>query len=211
MVFNKEIARFAFGVIGNIISLILFLSPLPTFVRIRKKKSVERFSAVPYLATFINCGLWVLYGIPLVHPHSILVVTTNGTGFAIEGVYLTLFLLYSDRKKRTKIFLIIVGEIIFLASLAILVLTLVQTHAKRSAIVGSICIAGNILMYASPLAIMAPNSMGIALGLAQLLLYAMYYKSTKRQNAGRKAEEELDLTEQTGSSVTRKTSNSAGV
>lgn len=57
----------------------------------------------------------------------------------------------------------------------------------------------------------APNSMGIALGLAQLLLYAMYYKSTKRQNAGRKAEEELDLTEQTGSSVTRKTSNSAGV
>ncbi|CAN4095184.1 unnamed protein product [Withania somnifera] len=228
MVFKKDIARFAVGVIGNIISLILFLSPLPTFVRIWKKKSVEQFSAVPYLATFVNCGLWVLYGIPLVHPHSILVVTINGTGLAIEAVYLMLFLFYSQRGKRMKVFLIIVGEIIFLASLAILVLTLVQTHKKKSTIVGTICMVGNILMYASPLSVMklvirsksvefmplylslfsflngvcwttyalirldtfilVPNSMGAALGLAQLLLYAMYYKSSKRQ-----AQKELNL------------------
>ncbi|KAK4726432.1 hypothetical protein R3W88_031349 [Solanum pinnatisectum] len=221
MVFNKEIARFAVGVIGNIISLILFLSPLPTFNRIWKKKSVEQFSPFPYLATFVNCGLWVLYGIPLVHPHSILVVTINGTGLGIEVVYLMLM----------KIFLIIIGEIIFLGSLALLVLTLVQTHKKRSTIVGSICMVGNILMYASPLAVMklvirsksvefmpfflslfsflngvswtayalirldafilVPNSMGTALGLAQLLLYGMYYKSTKRQNAERQAQVEM--------------------
>ncbi|WMV57368.1 hypothetical protein MTR67_050753 [Solanum verrucosum] len=231
MVFNKEIARFAVGVIGNIISLILFLSPLPTFYRIWKKKSVEQFSPFPYLATFVNCGLWVLYGIPLVHPHSILVVTINGTGLGIEVVYLMLFLLYSEKKKRMKIFLIIIGEIIFLGSLAILVLTLVQTHKKRSTIVGCICMVGNILMYASPLAVMklvirsksvefmpfflslfsflngvswtayalirldafilVPNSIGTALGLAQLLLYGMYYKSTKRQNAERQAQVEM--------------------
>ncbi|XP_055826127.1 bidirectional sugar transporter SWEET7-like [Solanum dulcamara] len=243
MVFNKEIARFAVGVIGNIISLILFLSPLPTFYRIWKKKSVEQFSPYPYVATFVNCGLWVLYGIPLVHPHSILVVTINGTGLAIEVVYLMLFLLYSEKKKRMKILLIIVGEIIFLASLAILVLTLVQTHKKRSTIVGSICMVGNILMYASPLAIMklvvrsksvefmpfflslfsflngvswttyalirfdafilVPNSMGTALGLAQLLLYGMYYKSTKRQNAERQAQGELGLPEKKISNLAR--------
>ncbi|XP_059287577.1 bidirectional sugar transporter SWEET4-like [Lycium ferocissimum] len=126
----------------------------PTFVRIWKKKSVEQFSPVPYLATFINCGLWVLYGIPLVHPHSILILTIDVTGLAIEVVYLALFLLYSETKERMKFFLIIVGEIIFLASLAVLVLTLVQTHKKRSTIVGSICMAGNILMYASPLVVM---------------------------------------------------------
>ncbi|KAK4354559.1 hypothetical protein RND71_026753 [Anisodus tanguticus] len=252
MVFNKEMARFAVGVIGNFISLVLFLSPLPTFVRIWKKKSVEQFSPAPYLATFVNCGLWVLYGIPLVHPHSILVVTINGTGLAIEVVYLTLFLLYSERNKRMKVSLIIVGEIIFLASLAIIVLTLVQTHKKRSTIVGSICIAGNILMYASPLAVMklvitsksvefmpfflslfsvlngvswttyalirldafilVPNSMGTALGLAQLLLYAMYYKSTKRQNAERQAQGEMGLPEKTVSGVAqKKMSNNARI
>lgn len=126
----------------------------PTFYRIWKKKSVEEFSAAPYVATFVNCGLWVLYGIPLVHPHSILVVTINGTGLAIEVLYLMLFLLHSDQKKRMKVFLIIVVEIIFLASLAILVLTLFHTHKKRSTIVGSICMVANIFMYASPLAVM---------------------------------------------------------
>jgi len=33
--------------------------------------------------------------------------------------------------------------------------------------------------------------MGTALGLAQLLLYGMYYKSTKRQNAERQAQVEM--------------------
>lgn len=125
-----------------------------TFVRIWKSKSVEQFSPVPYLATFINCGLWVLYGLPWVQPHSLLVITINGTGLGIEVVYLVLFLLYCDRKQRTKVVLIAVVEIIFLAALAFCVLTFVHETKKRAAIVGSICMVGNILMYASPLSVM---------------------------------------------------------
>ncbi|PHU28098.1 Bidirectional sugar transporter SWEET5, partial [Capsicum chinense] len=227
MVFGKEAARFGVGVIGNIIALVLFLSPLMTFVRIWKSKSVEQFSPIPYLATFVNCALWVLYGLPMVQPHSILVITINGTGLGIEIVYLMLFFLYSDRKQRIKVILIVVVEIIFVAVLAFCVLTFVHKDEikKRAAIVGSICMVGNILMYASPLSVMklviktksveympfflslfsflngvswtayalirfdayilAPNSMGTALGLAQLLIYAAYYKSTKRQIAER--------------------------
>jgi len=72
----------------------------PTFYRICKAKDVEEFKADPYLATLLNCMLWVFYGLPIVHPNSILVVTINGIGLVIEAAYLTIFFIYSDSKKR---------------------------------------------------------------------------------------------------------------
>ncbi|KAL3817897.1 hypothetical protein ACJIZ3_003802 [Penstemon smallii] len=236
--FSKDDARTLVGIIGNIIALILFLSPVPTFYRIWKKKAVEQYSPIPYLATFINCALWVLYGLPLVHPHSTLVVTINGTGFVIEIVYLSLFLIYSDPKKRLKLVAIVAMECIFVAVLALLVLTLAHDTKLRSAIVGSICMVGNIMMYAAPLSVMklviktrsveympfflslfsflngvswtayalfqidpfivTPNGIGTLLGLAQLLLYATFYRSTQRIMAERKANGELGLAEKHG-------------
>ncbi|VFQ67943.1 unnamed protein product [Cuscuta campestris] len=242
---SRDTSRTVVGIIGNVIAIILFLSPMPTFVTIWKKKSVEQFSAVPYLATFVNCALWVLYGLPMVHPHSQLVVTTNGVGLAIETVYLLLFLAFSDSKKRLRLLLIIAAEVVFVAALSALVLTLAHNWKLRSAIVGSICMAGNIMMYASPLAVMklvittksveympfflslfsflnaiswtsyafiridpyilAPNGMGAVLGLAQLILYAMFYKSTKRIIAAREAAKgEVGLTQKGASADTTK-------
>jgi hypothetical protein len=72
----------------------------PTFWRIYKARDVEEFKPDPYLATLLNCALWVFYGIPVVHPNSILVVTINGIGLVIEGIYLTIFFIYADAKKR---------------------------------------------------------------------------------------------------------------
>jgi len=72
----------------------------PTFWRIWKARDVEEFKPDPYLATLLNCMLWVFYGIPVVHPNSILVVTINGIGLVIEAIYLTIFFIYSDGKKR---------------------------------------------------------------------------------------------------------------
>ncbi|MCD7450919.1 hypothetical protein HAX54_008981 [Datura stramonium] len=45
--------------------------------------------------------------------------------------------------------------------------------------------------------ILAPNSMGTVLGLAQLLIYAAYYKSTKKQIAEREAKGEVVMAEKT--------------
>ncbi|KAJ9549790.1 hypothetical protein OSB04_022333 [Centaurea solstitialis] len=203
-----------FVVKKNIADVVLFfrkchfyhfvLVNVPTFYKIWKKKSVEQFSPVPYLVTFVNCGLWVFYGLPFVHPHSLLVTTTNGAGI-----------------------------IIFLGALFTLVLTLAHGTKLRSAIIGSICIAGNISMYASPLSVMkmviktksveympfllslfcfangvcwfsyglirfdpfvvVPNGIGALFALAQLILYAMFYKSTQRILAERRAKNELSL------------------
>jgi len=115
---------------------------------------VEQFSPAPYLATMINCMVWVLYGLPMVHPNSTLVWTINGTGVAIEMVYLLLFLIYSDKKGRFKVLQILLVEVVSIALLATLVLTLVHTTKKRTAIVGIVAIVFNTMMYASPLSVM---------------------------------------------------------
>ncbi|XP_058203651.1 bidirectional sugar transporter SWEET4-like [Rhododendron vialii] len=218
---SKEAARTAVGVLGNVISFVLFMSPLPTFFQICKKGSVEQYSPAPYLGTFINCGLWAVYGLPAVHPHSLLVTSINGAGMAIELVYLLLFIRYCDRKKRLQVMLVMVVELVVVGAVAFLVLTLAHTTKLRSTIVGSIAMLGNVIMYAAPLSvmrlvistksveymplslslasfanaicwssyaligfdpfIMAPNGLGAVFGMAQLILYAIFYRKSKKQ------------------------------
>ncbi|KAF4348728.1 hypothetical protein F8388_002704 [Cannabis sativa] len=65
---------------------------------------MEQYSAVPYLATLINCLVWTLYGLPFIHPGSILVVTINGSGL-----------------KRTKVILVVLAELVFISILTLLI------------------------------------------------------------------------------------------
>nr|WME85013.1 transporter SWEET7 [Impatiens uliginosa] len=225
--------RFAVGVLGNVISLVLFLSPVPTFIKIYKKKTVEQYSPVPYIATIGNCALWVLYGLPDVTPGSTLVISINGAGFVIQLVYLLIFICYSDKKRRLRIVAVILSELVLVAGLALLVLNLGHTRKLRSRIIGSICIFANVLMYASPLSVMrmvvstksveympfslslaafanavcwtayalikfdpniaVPNGLGMIFGLAQLVLYGAFYKSSKKKQLEEKNAEMIDV------------------
>ncbi|XP_023521697.1 bidirectional sugar transporter SWEET4-like [Cucurbita pepo subsp. pepo] len=152
---SPDAVRTALGVCGNVISFFLFLSPVPTFIQIWKKKSVGQFSPVPYLATLMNCLVWTLYGLPMVHPNSMLVITINGIGIVIELVYIIIFLIYTnEKKKRLQVLGVVLAEIIFVALLTVLVLTTAHTYTLRSTIVGSVCLVFNIMMYASPLTVM---------------------------------------------------------
>ncbi|KAK1301625.1 Bidirectional sugar transporter SWEET7b [Acorus calamus] len=132
----------------------------PTFVNIVKKGAVEQYSAIPYLATLQNCMLWLLYGMPFVHPHSVLVLTINGAGLVFEAVYLTIYFVYANGKQRKKPALILLVEIVFVAAVAVLVLTLTQNYEGdhkyniRSLIVGILCVIFGTCMYASPLSVM---------------------------------------------------------
>ncbi|TVU32379.1 hypothetical protein EJB05_24108, partial [Eragrostis curvula] len=132
----------------------MYTSDRPTFVNIWKKGTVEQYSPIPYVATLLNCMMWVVYGLPLVHPHSMLVITINGTGTAIELVYITLFLLYSAGATRRKVMLLLAGEIAFVAGVAALVLATAHTYERRSMIIGILCVLFGIGMYAAPLSVM---------------------------------------------------------
>ncbi|VFQ68711.1 unnamed protein product [Cuscuta campestris] len=156
---------------------------------------------------------------------------------AIEVVFLFVFLFYSDKRKRFALALVILAELIFMAVLAALVITLAHSWRLRSAIIGTIAAMASIAMYASPLAsmklvistksveympfslslcsllnslcwtlyalvgidlcILVPNGIGVLLGLAQLLLYAKYYKYSNRGGGIEKKQVhvEVDLSE----------------
>ncbi|XP_077244057.1 nodulin MtN3 family protein isoform X2 [Tasmannia lanceolata] len=183
---SADLARNIIGIIGNVISFGLFLSPVPTFITIIKKRAVEQYSPEPYLATLVNCMLWVFYGLPIVHPNSILVSTINGVGVLLEAVYLTIFFIFSGQKLRMKMVKILLVEFAFMAIVISLVMKLAYTHEKRSLIVGVLSVIFGTIMYAAPLGVMIPNGLGTLLGLVQLILYACYYKSTPKGDAQRK-------------------------
>ncbi|KAJ0230909.1 Bidirectional sugar transporter SWEET8 [Hirschfeldia incana] len=151
MVDAKQV-RFIVGVIGNVISFGLFFSPVPTFVRIVKKKSVEEFQPWPYVATMMNCMLWVFYGLPIVHKDSILVTTINGVGMVFEAIYISLFLIYCGGMKnfRKKIGLYLVAEVISVAAIVLITLFAIQNSFAKQTFVGVICDIFNIGMYGAP-------------------------------------------------------------
>ncbi|XP_024541102.1 uncharacterized FAD-linked oxidoreductase ARB_02478 [Selaginella moellendorffii] len=70
-----------------------------TFIRIAKKKSTESFSSVPYIASLLNCILWVLYGSPI-NKNATLVVTINGLGTVLNVIYVLLFLFYARKSPK---------------------------------------------------------------------------------------------------------------
>ncbi|XP_024526534.1 bidirectional sugar transporter SWEET4 [Selaginella moellendorffii] len=71
----------------------------PTFWEIVRSKSTQEYSGLPYVCTLFNCMLWILYGMPFVKPHSMLIITINAAGCAIELVYTALYLSYATRAK----------------------------------------------------------------------------------------------------------------
>ncbi|XP_059449156.1 bidirectional sugar transporter SWEET4-like [Corylus avellana] len=153
---SAEAARNVVGVIGNVISFGLFLSPVPTFYKIFKNKAVEDFSPDPYIATVLNCMFWVFYGMPFVHPDSILVVTINSVGLVLELIYLAIYYTYASKHRngRKKVLIGLAGEVIFVAIIVAITMLTLHTHTKRSLMVGVICDIFNIMMYCSPLTIM---------------------------------------------------------
>lgn len=98
--------------------------------------------------------MWVVYGLPLVHPKSMLVITINGAGTVIELTYILLFLIYSNGKQRLKVLVMLIAQIIFVIGLALLVIGFAHTYYQRSMIVGILCVFFGTMMYASPLSVM---------------------------------------------------------
>ncbi|KAK4568578.1 hypothetical protein RGQ29_004122 [Quercus rubra] len=151
---NTETSGTIVGIIGNVISFALYISPIPTFIKIHKATAVESFKPDPYVtAVILSCAMWCFCGMPFVHPDNLLVISINGFGFIFEIIYITIFFFYSPWSKRREIILALVIEIIFFVLVVILTLKLFHTTKDRSTIVGVLSIILNILMNASPLSI----------------------------------------------------------
>ncbi|KAL5662183.1 hypothetical protein ACJX0J_029308, partial [Zea mays] len=150
----EDVVKFVFGVSGNVIALFLFLSPVPTFWRIIRRKSTEDFSGVPYSMTLLNCLLSAWYGLPFVSPNNMLVSTINGAGAAIEAVYVVIFLAFAS-SQRTRLRMLGLASAVSAAFAAVALASMLALHGQgRKLMCGLAATVCSICMYASPLSIM---------------------------------------------------------
>lgn len=144
---------FYVGVVGNIISVLMFLSPVGTFWRIIKNRSTEEFGSLPYICTLLNAALWTYYGI--MKSGEVLVATVNGFGVLVETIYVTLFLIYAPTKMRAKTAMLVgILDLGFLAAAILVAQFALQGETIRTDVMGFLCAGLNIIMYGSPLASM---------------------------------------------------------
>ncbi|MCL7039071.1 hypothetical protein MKW94_012833 [Papaver nudicaule] len=141
-----------FGLLGNLISLMVYLAPAPTFYRIYKKKTTEGFQSVPYVVALFSSMLWIYYA--FVKTNETFLITINSVGCVIETIYIAMFMAYAARKARvqTAKFMLILNLGVFCL---ILLLTLLLTKGKkRIEVLGWVCVGFSVCVFAAPLSIM---------------------------------------------------------
>ncbi|XP_074268331.1 bidirectional sugar transporter SWEET9-like [Silene latifolia] len=161
--FNHHELMYIFGILGNIVSLGVFLAPLPTFWRVFKKKSTEGFQALPYSVALFSCMLLLYYAM-LKTQNAMPIITINSVGFIIEAFYLIVFLIYAPTKARvytikllglfnvTFLGLIIVGTMVFARGAD--AHNFFSKGGVRETSVGWICAVFSVCVFAAPLSVM---------------------------------------------------------
>lgn len=142
-----------FGILGNITTGLVYLSPAKTFWRIARNRSTEEFESIPYICKLLNAYQWVYYGI--IKPNSVLVATINGFGAVVELVFIVIFLMFASTQKirvRTAI-LFGVLDLVFPA-VSFLLMQLMLHGQLRIDISGMFCVVFSMITYGSPLSAM---------------------------------------------------------
>ncbi|KAK3018001.1 hypothetical protein RJ639_004377, partial [Escallonia herrerae] len=155
--FAEEITMFseqwtlAFGLLGNIISFMVYLAPVPTFYQVYIKKSAEGFQSIPYIVALFSAMLWIYYA--LLKSNAMLLITINSVGCFIETIYVCFYLFYAPKKSR-------IQTVKLLLSLNFggfgLIVVLTQFLAKqdtRFKIVGWICLVFSLSVFVAPLGV----------------------------------------------------------
>lgn len=142
-----------FGLLGNTISFMVFLSPIPTFYRVYKKKSTEEFQSIPYVVAFFSCILWLLYA--YVKTDVIFLVTINAFGLFIETIYITIFLIYANKKTRISTFKqILLFNVFGFGVIVFFTMVIAKTTRVRLLILGWICLIFSLCVFVAPLGVM---------------------------------------------------------
>ncbi|OIW17783.1 hypothetical protein TanjilG_06468 [Lupinus angustifolius] len=153
MAMNRESWAFVFGLIGNIISFMVFLSPIPTFYQIYKKKTSEGYQSLPYVVALLSAMLWIYYAL-VKKDAALLLITINTFGIVVESSYLALFLFYASKKARLSTIKLLLLLNVFGYGAMLLATLFLSKGRTRLAIIGWICLVFNISVFAAPLFIM---------------------------------------------------------
>lgn len=142
-----------FGILGNIISVLVFLAPVPTFCRIYKKKSTESFQSLPYQVALFSCMLWLYYA--LIKKGAFLLITINAFGCVVETIYISMFLAYASKNSRMSAMKLFISMNLGLFSFILILTHFLLKSSIRVQVLGWICVAISVSVFAAPLNIMA--------------------------------------------------------
>ncbi|GAA0139697.1 hypothetical protein Leryth_004900 [Lithospermum erythrorhizon] len=143
---------FVCGILGNIVSFLVYLAPLPTFYRIVKKKSTEGFQSIPYSVALFSAMLYLYYA--FLKGNALMLITINCVGSAIETTYLIIFMIYATKTAK-----ILTAKLLILFNFGALGVIIGFTYMlangkQRLSIVGWICAVFSVCVFAAPLSIM---------------------------------------------------------
>ncbi|XP_012574846.1 bidirectional sugar transporter N3-like [Cicer arietinum] len=142
---------FIFGILGNIISFLVYLAPLPTFIQIYKNKCTEGFDSLPYVVALFSSMLWLYYG--FIQANASLLISINSFGCVVEAIYCIIYIIYAPREVRKLTIKLIaamdVGSFILIWSI---VEWAIPQHL-RVQVLGWICMSISVSVFASPLSI----------------------------------------------------------
>ncbi|RCV44828.1 hypothetical protein SEVIR_9G409400v4 [Setaria viridis] len=141
---------FAVGILGNILSFLVTLAPVPTFYRVYKKKSTESFQSVPYVVALLSAMLWLYYALLSM---DVLLLSINAIACVVESVYLAIYLVYAPRNAMvfTAKLLCIMNMGLFGAMVAFL--QFFVEGRRRVSIAGGVGAAFALAVFVAPLAI----------------------------------------------------------
>ncbi|KAL6552420.1 hypothetical protein OROHE_007784 [Orobanche hederae] len=143
---------FVFGLLGNIVSFLVFLSPLPTFYKIYKKKSTEGFQSVPYAVGLFSAMLWIYYA--FLKPDTTLLVTINSVGCLIQSAYICFYLFFATKSARVETLRLLLLLNVVGLGLIVLLTHFLANDTNRADIVGWICLVFSLCVFVAPLCVL---------------------------------------------------------
>uniref|UniRef100_A0ACD5XKK9 Uncharacterized protein n=1 Tax=Avena sativa TaxID=4498 RepID=A0ACD5XKK9_AVESA len=142
---------FAVGIVGNILSFLVILAPVPTFYRVYKRKSTESFQSVPYAMALLSAMLWLYYALLT---KDLLLLTINVVGCVVESAYLAIYISYAPKKATAFTVKLVAIMNVGLYGVMVAVLQLgVKDGESRVTIAGAIGSAFALAVFVAPLAI----------------------------------------------------------
>ncbi|XP_057529296.1 bidirectional sugar transporter SWEET15-like [Amaranthus tricolor] len=140
------------GILGNVISGLVYLAPLPTYYRIYKKRSTEGFQAVPYVVALFSAMLWLYYA--LLKKKEIFLITINSVGCIIETLYIVFFCVYASKSIRISTAKLVSFHLAIFVLVVIVIQLILVDGTNRVKVLGIICAVVSTCVFAAPLAIM---------------------------------------------------------
>ncbi|KAL2465498.1 Bidirectional sugar transporter SWEET10 [Abeliophyllum distichum] len=141
---------FAFGLLGNVVSFMVYLAPVPTFYQIHKKKSTQGFQSAPYIIGLFSSTLWIYYA--FLKPDTTLLITINSVGCFIQTIYICLYVFYAPKKSRIEtVRLLLLLNVIGFGLIILLTHFLVKKGSHQAIIIGWICLVFSLGVFVAPL------------------------------------------------------------